>query len=669
MAEGDGIEKSSEAASDPPGASASASTTHAVFLSYASHDAGVAKSICEYLEGHGVSCWMAPRDVPAGALYADAIVRAINEAKALVVVLSQSAVASSHVGKEIERASSKNKKIIAFRIDPAPLTPALEYFLSESQWIDVPALGMPAAVAKLKEAVGKGSSAQSRPVSDAKPDQPAGKKTRRVAVIAAAIAIGVGVAVALGVHFWSSNHRAQEAMPAAKTDKSIAVLPFVDMSEKKDQEYFADGMAEEILDQLVKIPELTVIGRTSSFQFKGKNGDLRKIGAELGAAYVLEGSVRKSGDQIRITTQLINTKTGAHEWSETYDRHIGDVLKLQDAIAAAVARELQLTVSPGYLTRPTVKSAEAYNLILRGRHAADRWDKDGLDEAAALFRQALDLDATSADAAAELAFTFYQQGVFIFLPSSTAFEQARRAAETALNLDPKSARAHYVLGKIHLVYDWDWAAAEREFQQSSGLAPGSADVLSGQARVSLTLGRWDDALRQIRAALARDPLDANSFEYLALNQARRGHLPEAEVAIRRLLDIRSTYGWGHYYLGAVLLARGDRNRALLAIQQETVDDSQQTGLAIVYYALGRKADSDAALNRLLKEYADGRGSATEIALVYAFRAQSDEAMHWLERAYVQKDADLYRIKFDLPVTNLEQDPRYKAFLRKMNLPE
>ena len=199
-------------------------------------------------------------------------------------------------------------------------------------------------------------------------------------------------------------------------------------------------MAEEILDLLAKIPGLTVIGRTSSFQFKGKNQDLRKIGTELNAAYVLEGSVRKSGDQVRITAQLINTKTGAHEWSETYDKPIGDVLKLQDAIAAAVVRELQLTVAPGELnSRSTVKNTEAYNLVLRGRHAADRGDKDGLDEAVTLFKQALELDPTSADAAAWFARAYEAQGEFGFRAPATAFELARREAATALKLDPRSA--------------------------------------------------------------------------------------------------------------------------------------------------------------------------------------------------------------------------------------
>jgi len=419
---------------------------------------------------------------------------------------------------------------------------------------------------------------------------------------------------------------------------------------------------------LTKIPGLTVIGRTSSFQFKGKNEDLRTIGTKLNAAYVLEGSVRNSGDQVRITAQLINTRTGAHEWSETYDRHIGDVLKLQDAIAAAVVRELQLTVVPGDVhSRSTVRNVEAYSLILRGRHAADLWDKEGFDEAVTLFQQALNLDPMSPDAAAELAFTYYQQGVYVFLPPRVAFDQARRAAATALRLDPKNARAHYVLGKIYLVYDWDWAAADREFKQAAIFAPGSADPQSGEARLFFTLGRWDDALQKIKAALAQDPLDPNSLQYLGLIQARRGHMPEAEGALRLMLNIRPTYGWGHFYLGALMLARGDHDGAFAEMQQETVDDAQLTGLAMVNHALGRKADSDAALGRLLKEHADG--SAFDIANVYAFLGQSNEAMRWYERAYAQKDADLYGVKFDLPVKELEGDSRFKAFLKKMNLPE
>jgi serine/threonine-protein kinase len=505
---------------------------------------------------------------------------------------------------------------------------------------------------------------------------------RRVGVSKAAVVAALMIASAVTVvyfvvdKFWLSKRVATVATVALSTpapaaavsEKSVAVLPFVDMSEKKDQEYFGDGMAEEILDLLATLPGLTVIGRTSSFQFKGKNADLRTIGTQLNAAHVLEGSIRKSGDQVRVTAQLINTRTGTHEWSETYDRHVDDVLKLQDAIAAAVVRELQLTVASGSLnSRSTLKSADAYDLILRGRHAVDRDNKEGFDEAVTLFQQALDRDPTSVDAAAMLAWTYFVQGDFQFLAPAAAFEQSRRAAATALKLDPKSARAHYVLGRIHIAYDWDWAAAESEFHQIATLAPGSVDALNGQAWLFFALGRWEDALTQIKAAHTQDPLDPASFAYLALVQARRGHLPEAEAAARRALDIRPTSAWGHFYLGLILLARGDLDAALVEMQEETSDLGQQQGLAMVYYALGRKADSDAALARMLKEQGDV--NAFGIAEVYAFRGQSDEVMHWFERAYAQKDASLYWLKAEPPPKNLENDPRYKAFLRKMNLPE
>jgi TolB-like protein/Tfp pilus assembly protein PilF len=647
-------------------------------LSYASPDAEVAQQICEFLESHGVSCWIAPRDVRPGSVYADAIVGAINEVNALVLVLSASATASAHVGREVERAASKRKHIVAFRVDGASLSRELEYFLSNSQWIDVVCLGMPAALGKLAEAARQRSAPEpANPESGADPSS--GRATtaravgnasvaKRVVVVAAAV-IALSIVGMLAVRFWpSKSPEAQAPAVAAISDKSIAVLPFTDMSQKRDQEYFGDGMAEEILDLLARIPGLTVIGRTSSFQFKGKNEDLRKIGTELNAAYVLEGSVRNSGDQVRITAQLINTKTGTHEWSKTYDRPIGDVLKLQDAIAAAVVRELQLTVNPEYLpSRSKLGNPETYDLILRGRHAGDRWDGEGLGEAVTLFKQAVDRDPTSADAAANLAFTYYKQGTGNFRAPGDAFEEARGEASLALKLDPKNVLAHHVLGKVHYDYDWDWGAAEREFKLVEALAPGSAVAPNGEAHLAAIEGRWDEALAYVNSALARDPLDPNSFGILSMVQMRRDHLPEAEMAARRELDIHPTYPWAHWYLGPILLARNDREGALLVMQQEATEGARQAGLAIAYFALGRKADSDAALTRAIKEHADRY--AFEIAVAYAYRKEADAAMQWLERAYAQKDSGLVYVKVELPLKNLEGDPRFKAFLKKMNLPE
>ncbi len=649
-----------------------------VFVSYASQDAAVANAVVEALERQGIKCWIAPRDVRPGAPYAEAIVRAINDASAFVLVLSGAAMASEHVSREVERAGSKHKQIVAFKIDVAALSAELEYFLSRSQWIDVMALGMPGALAKLVQAVGQGSgTSHDDPVSDGgggsgraplsrSADTPTVAK--RVAV-AAIVVIALSLGGVLAVRFWQSKHSESQA-PAvtAISDRSIAVLPFADMSEKKDQEYFADGMAEELLDLLAKIPGLTVIGRTSSFQFKGKNEDLRAIGTRLNVAHVLEGSVRKAGERVRITAQLINTRTGAHEWSETYDRQIGDVLRLQDAIAASVARELQLTVAFGNLRSGSeLGNPEAYDLMLRGRHASDRFDREGLDEAISLFKQVLERAPDSDDAYSELSFAYYAEGINDFLSSTAAFEPARHAAETALTLNARNALAHYVLGKIHVVFDWDAAAAEREFNEIETQTPGSAYAQSGAALLSMALGRWDDALRHIEASLALDPLDPDVYQNLMEIQLGRGRLPEAEAAIRRSLDIRPTYGFGHFLLGFVKLLRGDPDGALLEIQQETTEEGQQEGLAMAYFALGRIADSDAVLGQMLKQY-PGR-SAYGIAVAYAFRRQSDEAVLWLERAYAQKDAFLQFARADLSHTRLAEDARFKAFLKKLNLPE
>ena len=545
-------------------AEAPADMVRHLFISYASHDAEVAQEVCLALETAGLICWMAPRDVRPGAQYADAIVGAINNAKAVVLVLSESAVASSHVGREVERAASKRKPLIAFRIDAAPLSRALEYFLSESQWIDVRALGMPVALAKLAVAVGQESATPA-------PQIPAIKRAvAQTVAVSAAILICVGAAAVLGKHFWSLIHRAaQPPAPAAITNKSIAVLPFVDMSEKKDQEYFADGMAEEIIDLLVRIPDLRVIGRTSSFQFKGKNEDLRSIGTKLGVTYVVEGSVRRSGDHIRVTAQLIDTATGAHTWSDHFDRQSGDVLKIQDEIAASLVRALQITVGAANAQlRPTVKIPEAYNLYLRGRHALDRTDEEGFEEAIRDFHQALKLDPTSAATGAWLSVTYEMQAEFGLVPPDAGFELARQAAQAALAQEPNLAIAHVTLGGVHTAHDFDWTAADSELNSALALAPGDTMASFYAARLSLDLGHSNEALAGVNAALAADPLWPLPYQGLNWVQARRGHFLEAELAGRRLLELSPTYLSGHYYLGLVLLERGDREGALKLMQQE-----------------------------------------------------------------------------------------------------
>ncbi len=446
-----------------------------VFISYASADVGIAQKVCSALETAGIRCWIAPRNVLPGTLYAEGIVRAIDESRVLVLVLSKDAVASAHVGKELERATSKRHPIIAVRVDSSPLTPAFEYFLNESQWVEAGPGGTDAAIAKVVDAVGRhlapGSAAA---LPEPQAPAPMETKSRRAWGIAAAIVLLTLVAA----YFLAGRLRVQVPATIAVADRSIAVLPFVDMSEKKDQEYFGDGMAEEILDLLVKIPGLKVIGRTSSFQFKGKTDDLRAIGMQLGVAYVLEGSVRKSGDRVRVTAQLINSKDGSHRFSQTYDRDFGDVLKMQDEIAISLVRALQIEVSSeGFNSRPALRNAQAYTLYLRGLHAFDSNDQQGFEQALSDFQQALDLDPAFADAASMLASSYFVLGQFGLMPPAVAFTKARQAAQHALELSPNLAAAHANLAEVYRAYDGDWPAADREIGLARTLAPNDPDVL------------------------------------------------------------------------------------------------------------------------------------------------------------------------------------------------
>jgi len=496
------------------------------------------------------------------------------------------------------------------------------------------------------------------------------KHSLKRVVIGLAVVIGLVGVAALALHFRSPNRRGAET-PAvvAIQDNSIAVLPFVDMSEKRDQEYFADGMAEEIIDLLVKVPGLKIIGRTSSFQFKGQSQDLRTIGEKLGVAYLLEGSVRKSGDRLRVTAQLINSRDGTHLWSETFDRDLSDVLKMQDEIAIRVASALQTEVfiREHFVSRPALRNAEAYTLFLQGVHADMLQGQQGWEQGVSDFQRALDLDPSFTEAAARLAGSYQYGGQLGYAPRDVAFAKTRYFAELALKLDPNFAVAHAFLGSIYDSYAWDWPAADKEIKLAEGLGPSLPVVLLVSQRHSLTLGDWDDALKLANALQAVDPLNPDGYYYLSFVQLRRDRLAEAEAAIRRTLELSPRYASGQYTLGLVLLARRQPQAALAEMAKEPFDAVRLIGSALAYFALGDKANSNLALAQLLKSYAASIPAG--VAAVYAFRGESDEAFKWLDRAYGQKDAVLYRLKFSPEFDGIHGDPRYKAFLKKLNLPE
>ncbi len=425
------------------------------------------------------------------------------------------------------------------------------------------------------------------------------------------------------------------AAPAVEV-ASIAVLPFADMSQARDQEFFSDGLSEELLGILAKISQLRVIGRTSSFQFKGRNEDPRVIAEKLGVDHLLNGSVRKDGNRVRITAHLIRAADGSQLWSETYDRTLDDVFKIQDEIAEAAAQAMQVTLLGGRLPeRITPASSEAHTLYLEGRFFSRRRTKEDYERATASFKKALAVDPRFASPWAGLAWVYALQAGVGVLPAESGSRQARDAAQRALGLDSTLVEAHTAMVYILTGYDWDWAGAEVEVRQVLVLDPGNADALSSAGLLARTLGRFDEAISYDQQAMARDPLSASVRNNLGLALYYAGRWPEAEAELRTLLEMRPGIPGGQFHLSQVLLARGQPEAALAAIEKESSEAWRTIGLPIAYQALGRRSESDAALRDLIDNFAGEW--AYQIAEVHAFRGEVDQAFAWLDRAYAQRD--------------------------------
>lgn len=641
---------------------------HDVFISYGSPDASVAQLVCAVLESRAIHCWIAPRNVVPGTHYADAIIRAINESGLLVLVLSAAAVASVHVGKEIERAASKRRPIIALRIDATPLTPAFEYFLSESQWIET-TQGLEPAVAQLADAVqrhlsppAEAAAPRAAPASHlahgAASVAPATTDRRRRAwLIAAAATLAAAGMVAFKL--WPTGG-------VAAPSKSIAVLPFSDLSEKHDQQYFAEGIAEEVLDRLAKVPGLRVVGHSSSFQFKLADTEPAKIGASLGVSYLLEGSVQREAARVRVSAQLLEARSGARRWSDTFDSDEADVLHVQDTIAASIARALQIAVEVETGTRSAVKSPQALDAYLRGLHARDHLNQDGSETAVVDFQQALSLDASFAPAAIALARTYAFIGEEGWSPPKVAFEHARETALLAERLDPKSPSPHITLAEVHTHFDWDWTAAERELQQGFSLGQRECYGVATAASVAAARGNWDLARSLAIESIELDPLDAAAEGYRGLRiYMRTGRFADAEKSLRRALQIAPHWGAGQYYLGESLMLQGRYDEALREFLKENLDDGQLEGSAMVYFATGHTAESDARLAAAVSR--NGSSWPSEIARVFAFRGEKDQAIEWLNRAYAYHDEDLYSILDDPLIKKIADEPRFTDLLRRMHL--
>jgi TolB-like protein/Flp pilus assembly protein TadD len=670
----------------------------AVFLSYASQDAEPARRICEALRAAGIEVWFDQSELRGGDAWDRQIRNQIHCCALFVPIISahsddrtegyfrlewKLAVDRSHL--MADDASFLLPVVIDDTLDATARVP--DKFRTV-QWSRLPAgTASSIFVGRVLRLLSPGQlpSAPTRPPVRAPasasvwsgPDVTAPRWKRPAVLLIAMVAV-IGMGCFAVDKFWPSKRPTvpvsasitYSALTAQRMifEKSIAVLPFVDMSEKKDQEYFADGMAEEILDLLAKVPQFKVIGRTSSFQFKGHNQDLRSIGMKLGVVYLVEGSVRRAGDRLRVTAQLIGAEDGSHQWSQSYDENSGDVIDIQDKIAAGIVRSLQVTVgADGLQERPTLRNAEAYDLYLRGRHEMDRFDKLGFETAAGYFQQALEIDPSLVRAAEWLGAAHEFLAEWGFVPARDGYETTRASLKRALALDPRSGLAHALMCTVNGIYDWNWPVAVEECKLAVTLEPRNPQVLGYAGQIQAVAGHWDEAERLTTASIALDPLFAGWHDVLAIIYDRSGQLSQAEAERYRTIEISPTYERAHFDLAMTLVASGKLEGALSEIRRETLDGVRDAGFAVIYDAIGHRSDADAALLRFTKKHATDR--AYRIAQVHAYREETDSAFVWLDRAYDQKDVDLWWFKGNLAFKNLENDTRYKAFLHRMNLPK
>jgi len=454
----------------------------------------------------------------------------------------------------------------------------------------------------------------------------------------------------------------------SEPDKSVAVLPFVDMSPEQDQEYFTDGLTENLLNALAQLRDLKVAGRTSSFAFKNRNEDLRSIGEQLGVAHLLEGSVQKSGQRIRITAQLISVGDGYHLWSETYDRTLEDIFAVQDEIADEVASAMQVALlgndevaEPSSISK---NAGVAYNDYLKGLYERNRGNMKSNERAVTYFRRALEEDPNLALAWAGLAMsldyiTGYADGDF-----TAGFEEARASALRALEIDPDLPEGHLALAGIQQSHDWDWKAAETSLNRALALRPGDTKIRQELALLKAIRGKSEEAFSEYQLVAEQDPLDLRAQMTLANAYGKRGRFDEASKILDDVQQNDPSRSVLYWHRGVLYLRQGRYQTALDEFSKEQFEFLKLTGQAISYHHLQQKDEAVATLQSLISTM--GESSSYQIAQVYAQWDDADNAMSWIERGYNIRDPGLQYINLDTLFNPISEDPRFKAFLQKMN---
>jgi adenylate cyclase len=679
----------------------------AVFLSYASEDAPAAQRLCAALRAAGIEVWFDQSALRGGDAWDNSIRRQIKSCALFIPIISANAhartegyfrlewklavdrshllapdqtfmlpVAIDQTPQSDERLPDRFRELQWTRLPGGAATPE---FIERVVRLLAPEGARPAPIPRPPLDVSAGATPAAPGMATAVADGTRAPR-RRIALLAA---LGAAIVVAgVGLGAWLIVHRGtgpgaaagaagHPAAPveSAATPPSIAVLPFADESEKRDQGYFSDGLTDELIELLAKVPRLRVPARTSSFYFKGREATLADIGRLLNVSNVLEGSVRKSGNALRISAEVVRVADDTRLWSATYDRTLDDVFKVQDDIAGSVVSALKVSLlgEPKPRAAPT-RNSDAYLHYLRAEEA---WRTGGGSAMAAgaiaELQQAVALDASFAPAWRELGASYVTGfAAFGIGTYSVVHREALDALQRSLELDPKSADTLVGLADLYYTLDWDFATAAAKLNRALELDPNNVQGLSLKGYIADSAGRFDEAIEMHRRALSIDPLRVGNYIQLGNAYYRSGHLEEGveilQQALKRFPDANTV----HYRLALLLLAQHHTDAALAEFALEQSSGFRLLGMPLALDRLGRHEEADRSIAQALADPTVRDGAAYQAAIAYAGRGDATRTFEWLERAYRQRDAGMHWMKFDPLLQRFRQDPRFKALLAQMH---
>jgi TolB-like protein/Flp pilus assembly protein TadD len=672
---------------------AASTPTGSVFLSYASEDAEAARRICDALRASAIEVWFDRAELRGGDAWDQSIRRQIKNCALFIPVVSRHTHrrAEGYFRLEWKLAVDRSHLMVANKAFLLPVVvddtsdhdEHVPEKFHEVQWTRLPGGETPPGFVERVQCLLSGevwTTAQTGETPGARSALPVRSAAWRRRALSAAAVLALAAVAYLAIDKFRVSKRI--SAPPAAVDMaaafvpplhSIAVLPFVNMSGDKEQEYFSEGVTEELLNSLSRINELQVAARTSSFSFQGEHPDIATIARKLNVGAVLEGSVRRSGNTVRVTTQLINGVTGFHLWSETYDRDLGDLLRLQTEIATAVASALKIRLLSDVSARLELggtTNPAAFDAYLRGENIA--WmARTGEEHQRSIdsYTQAIQLDPKYALAYAARSLAVANFALFNVPDSAVAhatFARALADAHTATALAPASADGYYSLG-VALRGSLEFAKEDEAFTRALALAPGSARILAVYCRHAAEIGRTAAAMDAGRRAVMLDPLNFHTHRTVGIAYIHARQYEEALVAFQKAISLEPKYVRNYFLLGATQYFMGSYDDARKSCEAAAADDGGQACLAVTYQKLGRHADAQAMLQKV--KSAEGESGAYDYAEIYAQWGDIPKALEWLETAVRLRDPDLGQLKTDPYLDPLRGEPRFQAIERALKLPD